>query len=232
MAYEKYKELEELHTLLIDLDRQIDDEDEFELDEKGYREEVCSRLDEIHDLLKEILDADPDLPVSYRSVQSRIKDFARTRFEYRELEHFGVNELTPLIKEVTQLLEDTEEIRKPRLDNLTIPILSLVNHQSHPTRPGYLVYYFKQREHAEYFEEMMKEKGLFYERFDEFRNKEHIYWFGVREQDHDAVEIINYTVKGKFRQPLIKDKGARYVVLGVGVLAILLAIIGAIISNS
>lgn len=234
MAHEEHEELNSLLSLLEKLDLLIDDENKFDVDSEEYYLEVLNANDDVQSMLDEILEADPELPVSFKPLREEMsRALANKDVSCTELQEVGVNFLTPVIREVKELLhEGDEEPKRHLLDNLTIPIMSLINHQAHPTRPGYLVYYFKFKEHADYFEELLKEQELFYERFDEVRNDEDVFWFGVRDQDHDAVEIINYTVKGKFRKPMIKDKGARYVVIAFGILVILLALIGAIVTNS
>ncbi|CAG5078687.1 hypothetical protein [Parvicella tangerina] len=233
MAYENLEQLKELESVLERLDELIEDEDFFRSDVEGYVIRYNECINQASNILDEVLENDPEIPIAHETFFEKAPTFTEEQIlVYEELEGFGLNQLNEFRLELAELLEDAQE--KPRKDlfnQLTIPVLSLVNHQEHPTRPGYLVYHFKIPEHASYFEELMNERGLFYERFDEQRNGEDVYWFGVRDGDHDAVEIINYTVKGKFRKPLIRDKGARYFVIGFGILIILLAIVGAIMSN-
>lgn len=234
MVHEEHEELAALLSLLEKLDLLIDDNNKYEVDSDEYYLDVLNCNDEVQDQLDEILESDPELPLDYLPLRERMSTALENKnVSCGDLQKLGVEYLTPLIKEVKEILhEGDEEPKRTLLDNLNIPIMSLVNNQAHPTRPGYIVYHFKFEEHAAYFEELLKEQDLFYERFDEVRDDEDVFWFGVRDQDHDAVEIINYTVKGKFRKPMIKDKGARYVIVAFGVIVVLIAIIGAIVSNS
>lgn len=233
MANSEHEELKGLLHLLEQIEELIDDESMCEDDPDEYYLEVLNLNETIEKSFEDILEQDPELPVSHKLFRDQISDVLNAAsFKYEMLQSVSVDTLVPLIKELRGVLgEDTDGVRRNLFDQLTIPIMSLVNHQEHPTRPGYLVYHFKIAEHATYFEELLKEKDLFYERFDEARQGESVFWFGVRDRDHDAVEIINYTVKGKFRKPMIHDKGARYFVVALGILIILLAIIGAVMNN-
>jgi hypothetical protein len=232
--YELVGNLEALLNVLKMMDHLIEDENGFNTDQTAFIKEFNDLAKSSDALLREAVKIDPDVPLSHENFLVAVNSFrGKGGISYRELETFGIEELVPFIKEVEDLLEETAD--KPQetiVGNLAIPLMSWVNHQPHPTRPGYMVYHYKDAEHARYFQELMEERALFYERFDENRDGEEVYWFGVRDQDQDAVEIINYTVKGKFRKPLIRDKGARYVILGLGLIMVLLAIVGAIMSNS
>lgn len=234
MGYELEEHLKRLFDNLELLNELIDDEDYFESDIKKYRAELFESIEGLNKLVDLILDEDPEIPIRHAEFRKQAKKVtSRVQPVYGELLQFSATGIIDLLNDVNSIIEDGEERPKIELfDQLTIPIMSLVNHQAHPTRPGYLVYHFKIEEHAAYFEDLLKEKNLFYERFDELRDAKPVYWFGVRDRDHDAVEIINYTVKGKFRKPMIHDKGARYFIVIFGILIVLFAIIGAIMSNT
>ncbi len=233
MSYENLGNLQALNNVLEMMDHLIEDEDYFNLDREEFMKNLNDFLRSSSELLQEVLEDDPELPLDHEAFLAEVKVLKDdSDITFHKLEQFGMNELTPFMKSLEDLLEEMNEPPKRELFNqLSIPILTLMNHQPHPTRPGYLVYHFKMKAHADYFEELLLGEGLYHERFDEERKGEWVYWFGVREQDHDPVEIINYTVKGKFRKPLIKDKAARMFVIAFGILIILFAIVGAIMSN-
>lgn len=231
MAYELEEDLKELITVLEAMDKTVDDEELYENDEDQFGKDIFDQKTNIQKCIDVLVDEDPEIPVDYVGFLNKMEEVIKKgTLDYNRLTQFSVDQLLPFKNELQDLIEE-EKPKQALFDQLTIPIISLVNHQSHPSRPGYMVYHFKLAEHADYFEELLKEKEFFYERHDEIRQEERIYWFGVRDQDNDAVEILNYTVKGKFRKPLIKDKAARYFVIAIGVGIILVAIIGAIISN-
>lgn len=233
MSYEHQNELQRLENTLFSLESLIDDRKTFESDPENIISKIHLFLIEGEEILDSIVQEDPEIPVSWEDFfkRSEVLKSLRSVSDYPQFESFSVDFLPNFKKEIAQFTS-VEEEKLVTLDNLSIPVMSVVNHQPHPTRVGYLVYHFKVKEHAEYFENQLQEKDLFYERFDEVIKGETIYWFGVREQDYDAVEVLNYTTKGRFRQPLIKDKAARYVIVGFGVIVVIVAIIGAIMSNS
>lgn len=116
------------------------------------------------------------------------------------------------------------------MDHLRIPF-NITNQIDHPTRPNYLVFHFKKEESANEFENELKKGGFFYERAiqDEVDGSvRHL--FGVRKSDLEKIEIINYAIIGKYREPFIKDKTARYAIVGFGILLVILAILGAVLN--
>jgi hypothetical protein len=117
------------------------------------------------------------------------------------------------------------------MDHLRIPF-NITNQIEHPDRPNYLVFHFREEIKAEQFEAALKEKNLFYERGQQEENDGSIrYLFGVRKSDTDAVERINYIIIGKHREHFIKDKSARWFIVGFGILLGVLALLGALLSK-
>jgi hypothetical protein len=117
------------------------------------------------------------------------------------------------------------------MDQLKIPF-NITNQIEHPTRQNYLVFHFKDEEKANAFEKALADAKLFYERGMQEEDDDSVrHLFGVRKSDVDEVEKINYTILGKGRAKLIKDKGARWFILGFGLLMIILAVIGAIMKK-
>lgn len=232
MKYEYEDQLKEISNHLENLIDMMEEEEYFKTDLKGFEKDFKELVDESELKIMEILKGDPDIPLDFVSFRSSGEKFqTEVHVTWGKFEQFVELEVQNLKTSIEKFLEEDDAPRRELFNQLTIPIMSMVNHQEHPTRPGYLVYHFKIKEHADYFEELMEKKELFYERFDEKRGKNEVFWFGVRDKDHHAVEVVNYTVKGKFRKPMISDKGARYAIVIFGVAIILFAIIGAIISH-
>ncbi len=116
------------------------------------------------------------------------------------------------------------------MDHLKIPF-NITNQIDHPTRPNYLVFHFKKEESANEFENELKKGNFFYERAAQDENDGSVrHLFGVRKSDLNEIEVINYAIIGKYREPLIKDKTARYVIVGFGFLLVILAILGAVLN--
>lgn len=117
------------------------------------------------------------------------------------------------------------------MDHLKIPF-NITNQIDHPTRQNYLVFHFKDEAQANAFEEKLKASNLFFERgLQDDENGVVRHLFGVRKSDVDEVEKINYTILGQNRTPFIKDKSARWFIIGFGLLMIILAFLGAILSK-
>lgn len=101
----------------------------------------------------------------------------------------------------------------------------------HPERRGYEVYHFHKIEEADFFEDLLKKKNLFYERAEDQIKDTTIYLFGVKSDDMDAVDSANYLTKGTFRKNMVSDKFLRYllVILGLGLIGF--AFLGYYLSN-
>lgn len=109
-------------------------------------------------------------------------------------------------------------------------LYKFTNQMPHPDRKGYEVYHFTSLDEADFFENQLKEKNLFYERAEDSINQKTIHLFGVKSDDLSAVDSANYLTKGTFRKPMVADKTARYFLVFFGLGVIVFAIIGFFIS--
>ncbi len=109
-------------------------------------------------------------------------------------------------------------------------MLSTINFQDHPTNRNMEVFFFKQAIHADYFENLLNENKLFYEKQIDTEGDKTIY-FGVKKTDFKEVKRLNYLTIGHFRKPFIPDAFFRYFVIIISVIILSLAIAGAIIAN-
>jgi len=106
-------------------------------------------------------------------------------------------------------------------------LLNLQNHREHPSNPHYLVYFFSKKASADYFEELLISRNIHYERaIEEGGGERHL--FGIKKIDESRVEKLNYEALGRHRDKFIPSAIFRYVILGVTLILLLLAIIGAI----
>jgi hypothetical protein len=117
------------------------------------------------------------------------------------------------------------------MDNLRINFLNITNQQPHPDQKGYEIYYFRTPEQANHFEELLKEKGLFYERGIQGQGQSAVHLFGVKSKDIEKIDPLNYLALGRYRKPMIPDKNARIVVVIIGLGLLLFALIGFVLSN-
>lgn len=106
----------------------------------------------------------------------------------------------------------------------------LVNIKDHPTNQKKRVFFFKENEQADYFESLLKEQDLFFEKQIDVEGDQTIY-FGVRSSDFERVKKLNYLTIGYFRKPFIPDRTFRILLIVISFLVLALAIAGAILSN-
>ncbi len=120
-----------------------------------------------------------------------------------------------------------------------IGTLGLVNYKDHPTDNRYKVFNFNTKAEADYFEQLLKEKNIWYEKDEEEVEDKgvinlvpsegktiNMYLFAIKQRDFDKVQKINYLVSAKFRQPTIKNKYLRIGLLIFFFLVLILGIIG------
>jgi hypothetical protein len=106
-----------------------------------------------------------------------------------------------------------------------------VNINEHPTNRNKKVFYFKVHQHANYFENLLIEEKIVYEKQLDEEGDQTIY-YGVRIADFEHAKRLNYLTIGKFRKPFIPDRSFRIILFLVSIIILGMAIAGAIISNS
>lgn len=109
-------------------------------------------------------------------------------------------------------------------------MLSMINFQDHPTNRNMEVFFFKQEIHAAYFERLLNEHNLFYEKQIDTESDQTIY-FGVKKTDFKEAKRLNYLTIGHFRKPFIPDVFFRYFIIIISIIVLSLAIIGGIVAN-
>ena len=99
-------------------------------------------------------------------------------------------------------------------------MLSLINFHDHPTNRNKKVFFFKQEAHANYFELLLKEQQLAYEKQIDEEGDRTIY-FGVKISDFKMAKHLNYLTIGKFRKPFISDRFSRYLLITISIIIII-----------
>ena len=106
-------------------------------------------------------------------------------------------------------------------------MLDITNYSDHPTRIGYTVFKFYEKQRADYFEELLKKDAIWYESsIDEDRKT--IYLFGVKKSNLKAAFNANYLVSARYRKPIFPNVYFRWILLIVTIGLLILAIIGAL----
>jgi len=109
-------------------------------------------------------------------------------------------------------------------------MLNILNYSNHPTRVGYTVYRFFEKERADYFEELLiKENVSFESSIEESGNT--LYLFGIKKGDAKKAMNANYLVSAKFRNKIIPNTYFRWGVILFAIAMISLAIVGAILKT-
>ncbi|MDG1475837.1 MAG: hypothetical protein P8Q14_01695 [Vicingaceae bacterium] len=109
-------------------------------------------------------------------------------------------------------------------------MLNILNYSDHPTRVGYTVYRFFEKERADYFEELLiKENVSFESSIEESGNT--LYLFGIKKGDAKKAMNANYLVSAKFRNKIIPNTYFRWGVILFAITMITIAVIGAILKT-
>jgi len=104
-----------------------------------------------------------------------------------------------------------------------------INILDHPSNRNQIVFFFTENDHSDYFKQLLKEKNIEYEfQYDEGEKK---YYFGISRRFESKCVKLNYLVFAKFREPFISSRIAKFLLIGVTLLFIILAIIGYIKSH-
>ena len=106
----------------------------------------------------------------------------------------------------------------------------LVNIKDHPTNQRIRVFFYKDQEQADYFEQLLQKDQLYYEKQVDTEGDQTIY-FGVKTSDFEKVKKLNYLTIGNFRKPFIPDKSFRLILIVISMFVLGLAIAGALISS-
>ena len=109
--------------------------------------------------------------------------------------------------------------------------LKFTNFYVHESDERYIVYEFGIEERADYFESLLKDREVIYERHLETESDQPIILFGIHKRYRQESDRCNYLTNAKFRGPLIPNLFARYALLIVTFGLILLAIIGYFVSR-
>ena len=105
-----------------------------------------------------------------------------------------------------------------------------VNINEHPTNSKKKVFFYKDIEHAHYFENLLRESKVKFEKQIDEEGDETIY-FGINKGDFETVKRLNYLTIGHFRKPFIPDLYLRYFVIFISIIILGLAFTGAWLSN-
>ncbi len=99
------------------------------------------------------------------------------------------------------------------LDDMNEGILQVSNHKDHPSNKAYKVFFFRSSEEANYFETLLQNEKIKFEKDSEETEKGELFLFGIRKSDLRIVGKLNLLTIGKYRKPLFPHPTVKYVVI-------------------
>ena len=105
-------------------------------------------------------------------------------------------------------------------------MINITNYFDHPTRIGFTVFKFHNKQRADYFEQLLKKDDIWYESL--YEEEKSLQLFGIKKGDLKKAMNANYLVSAKFRKKIIPNIYLRWGIIILAVSVITLAIIGAI----
>ncbi len=102
--------------------------------------------------------------------------------------------------------------------------LRITNYFVHPVDNRYMVFVFRQKLYADYFEELLKKENITFERHFEEQDREIL--FGVHKRFQRKALNANFLTHAKFRKPFISNRLVKYSLLIITFGMIALAIVG------
>ena len=106
-------------------------------------------------------------------------------------------------------------------------MFNITNYFDHPTRPGYTIFKFYDKNRAIFFEELLKKENIWFEASVDEAEKT-IYLFGVKKADYKKTMNANFLVTANYRSKIIPNIYLRWLVIVISIAILLLAIVGAI----
>ncbi|MCB0401828.1 MAG: hypothetical protein KDD41_07075 [Flavobacteriales bacterium] len=103
-------------------------------------------------------------------------------------------------------------------------MFNITNYSEHPTRPGYYVFRFYQKDRSDFFEELLNKEGVWYEFFVDEEEKI-TYLYGIKLKDYKKAVQANYMVSARFRNKTVSNPYARWVIYAVTIGVLVLMVI-------
>lgn len=112
---------------------------------------------------------------------------------------------------------------------MSLDRFDLTNWRTHPTARGIEVFFFKSVEQGDYFEQLLNENEIWYEKdVDTEQDHSRKVMFAVRSNDVKHVKPLNNMAIGKYRKRFIPFKGLRIILFVFLLIMLTLLIVGLI----
>lgn len=104
----------------------------------------------------------------------------------------------------------------------------LTNYRKHPSDPKYYVFTFNVVEKANFFENLLIEHKMWFEKFIE-EDQTKVY-FGIHRNDFKQALKLNHLTTARYKKPFVPNKYFRWFMIFLSASLIILAIYGYLIS--
>lgn len=91
--------------------------------------------------------------------------------------------------------------------------MRFTNYFDHPADNRYTVYQYHLTEHADYFEELLRDRDVPFERFLDTESGDPKILFGIKKTFYSEAMYCNNMCHAKYRKPFIPVKWLRYALL-------------------
>lgn len=107
-----------------------------------------------------------------------------------------------------------------------VGIWGLVNYRTHPSNERYKIFSFNSEAEADMMEVELSKRNIWFERGEEEIKGGMIFLLGVNKSDFKSAMDANFAVSAKYRNPMIKNKLLRFMLIGMTVSLVTLGLIG------
>ena len=111
-------------------------------------------------------------------------------------------------------------------------LFDFTNWREHPTQKRYIVFFFSTVEQGNYFEQLLIEHKVWFERHVDHEDDKRPIWFAIERGDMGTVKRLNHLTLGKYRNKFIPTSGLRIIVFIISGILVTLMIIGIIKSGN
>lgn len=105
-------------------------------------------------------------------------------------------------------------------------LLDFTNYRIHPSQKKFHVFHFARADQAGFFENLLIEHKVEYERHNDNKDNGLVYYFAIHKKFFKEVEKLNNMAIGQYRSKFIANSSMRWIIIVIGTLALTLAIIG------
>jgi hypothetical protein len=107
-------------------------------------------------------------------------------------------------------------------------LFDFTNWREHPTQKRYFVFFFSSIEQGNYFEQLLVEHKVWFEKHLDDDDVKRPIWFAIERGEMETVKRLNHLALGKYRDRFIPSTGLRWAVFVLSGIIVALMIMGII----